>query len=83
MNKRQHKNKIKYIIDNIQTINLKENEVLLFKYDETKYNRETVVNFADFIKNQIAQKVLFVPISWDIKKISEYKSPATQSRESR
>lgn len=76
MNKRQHKKKVKCIVDNIKRINLKENDILLFRYDDTKYGCDTVANFADFIKEVITQRLIFVPISWDIKKIREDKSPA-------
>lgn len=41
MNKRQHKKKIKYIIDNIQKINLKEKDLLVFKINTNKVRPET------------------------------------------
>ena len=53
MNKRQIKKKIKYIIDNIQTVNLKENEFLLFRYDQIKYRPQYIAELAEMIRNDI------------------------------
>lgn len=64
---------MKYVINNIQKINLTENDVLLFRYDD-KYNLESIKNFAYAVKKQLTNKFLFVPISWDIKKITEDES---------
>jgi len=71
MNKRQNKKKIKYIIDNIQTVNLKENEFLLFRYDQIKYRPQYIAELAEMIRNDITGKIVFIPNDLEMKKVSE------------
>ena len=71
MNKRQNKKKIKYIIDNIQTINLKENEFLLFRYDQIKYRPQYIAELAEIISKNITGKIVFIPNDLEMKKVSE------------
>lgn len=68
MNKRQNKKKLKYIIDNIQIVNLKENEFLLFRYNKnTDY--KTMSEFANYINRFLSKKAIFVPTEFEVKKI--------------
>jgi len=71
MNKRQNKKKIKYIIDNIQTVNLKENEFLLFRYDQIKYRPQYIAELAEIINKNITGKIVFIPNDLEMKKVSE------------
>jgi len=71
MNKRQNKKKIKYIIDNIQTVNLKENEFLLFRYDQIKYRPQYIAELAEIISKNITGKIVFIPNDLQMKKVSE------------
>ena len=71
MNKRQNKKKIKYIIDNIQTVNLKENEFLLFRYDQIKYRPQYIAELAEMIRNDSTGKIVFIPNDLEMKKVSE------------
>jgi len=71
MNKRQNKKKIKYIIDNIQTVNLKENEFLLFRYDQIKYRLQYIAELAEIISKNITGKIVFIPNDLQMKKVSE------------
>jgi len=71
MNKRQNKKKIKYIIDNIQTVNLKENEFLLFRYDQIKYRPQYIAELAKIISKDITGKIVFIPNDLEMKKVSE------------
>jgi len=71
MNKRQNKKKIKYIIDNIQTVNLKENEFLLFRYDQIKYRPQYIAELAEIISKNITGKIVFIPNDLEMKKVSE------------
>ena len=71
MNKRQNKKKIKYIIDNIQTINLKENEFLLFRYDQIKYRPQYIAELAKMISNDITGKIVFIPNDLEMKKFQK------------
>ena len=76
MNKRQNKKKIKYIIDNIQIVNLKENEFLLFRYDQIKYRPQYIAELAEIISKNITGKIVtgkivFIPNDLEMKKVSE------------
>jgi len=71
MNKRQNKKKIKYIIDNIQIVNLKENEFLLFRYDQIKYRPQYIAELAEIISKNITGKIVFIPNDLQMKKVSE------------
>lgn len=71
MNKRQSKKRIKCIIDNIQTINLNENEFLLFRYDPKKNSAVDVSTFAKFISKNVTNKIVFVPTDFEMKKVIE------------
>jgi len=71
MNKRQNKKKIKYIIDNIQILNLKENEFLLFIYDQIKYRPQYIAELAEIISKNITGKIVFIPNDLQMKKVSE------------
>ena len=71
MNKRQNKKKIKNIIDNIQTVNLKENEFLLFRYDQIKYRPQYIAELAEIISKNITGKIVFIPNDLEMKKVSE------------
>ena len=71
MNKRQKAKKIKYIIDNIQTINLKENDFLLFRYNPIKYKPKYISDFAEIISKNTTNKIVFIPSDIEMKKVSE------------
>lgn len=61
MNKRIHKKKMKFIIDNIQQVKLNENEFLIFRFDENKWKPDYMKLFAQYIKENVSNKVFFVP----------------------
>lgn len=71
MNKRIKKKKIKYIIDNIQKVNLQDNDTLIFRYNDEKYSLEAVSRFAQIISEQVTKKAIFVPKEWDMVKTCE------------
>ena len=68
MNKRQHKKKIKYIIDNIQTLNLKEDDILVFKVNIKKVGIREANMFLTYVKGSISNKLLLIPVGSDLSK---------------
>lgn len=71
MNKRQRKKKIKLVIENISKVNLGENDILVFKYDNSKYSVKTINDFANHIRNSITNKFVFIPRSFETFKVNE------------
>jgi len=71
LNKRQNKKKIKYILNNIQTINLKENEFLLFRFDTNKWKPKDLADFSQQISENITSKIIFIPSDLEMKKVIE------------
>jgi len=71
MNKRQNKKKIKYVIDNIQKVNLDEGEFLVFQYDKEKYRFQDIAEMAEYIKKGLTTKVIFLPSDFKMKKVKD------------
>jgi hypothetical protein len=71
MNKRIKKKKINQAIKNIQTLILEENEFLVFRFDKEVWNVENIANFAEYIKNKVSNKVIFVPNDMQIIKVKD------------
>ena len=70
MNKRIKKKKFKYIIHNIQKFNLEDNECLVFKYDKKQIKVSEIANFADYIRDNISNKIIFIPKEMEVSKAS-------------
>jgi O-succinylbenzoate synthase len=71
MKKRLLKKKVKYIIDNIQTVKLQEGEFLAFRFDTNKWSPAQMEQFAKYIKENVSTKVFFVPKDIDMRKVIE------------
>ena len=71
MNKRIRKKKINHAITNIQTLLLKEDEFLIFRFDTEKWSPESMDNFSKYIKRVVSEKVMFVPKDIEMVKVKE------------
>ena len=70
MNKRQRKKRNKCIIDNIQKINLQEDDVLVFKFDN-QMTHEALERYAEYIKQNVSNKIIFIPKDTELVKVSD------------
>ena len=71
MNKRIHKKKMKFVIDNIQQVKLREGEFLVFRFDPNKQSPQNIEYFANRVKENVSSKILFVPTDMQMIKASE------------
>lgn len=68
MNKRQHKKKFKYILDNWKLINIKETDTLVLKINHNKISPELANNFVNFIKEKMPNQIIIMPSGMDLEK---------------
>jgi hypothetical protein len=71
MNKRIRKKKVNHLIKNIQSLLLKENEFLVFRFNKADWNPQSIEKFAKDIKDKVSNKVIFVPTDINMIKVTE------------
>ena len=70
MSKRQRKKRNKYIIDNIQKINLQEDDILVFKFNN-KMTHEALKRYAEYIKQNVSNKIIFILKNTELVKVTD------------
>jgi hypothetical protein len=71
MNKRKTKKKVKYIMFNLQKVNLAKDDVLLFRFSTDKWKPESIQQFSEWIRENVTQKFVFIPKDFEAVKVSE------------
>ena len=69
MNKRTKKKKLHTIIRDINKVSLKEDEILLIKYDMNTSRPHDLEKFAGHIRSKISNQIFFIPNTWDMQKV--------------